>query len=92
MKADKCPVCEGKGIVDKKFYPDIAGDPEAPDYVDCRSCNGAGIVTVAETKEEYAEMMALLDEEGLADMGADMEEQLKEDEPPSTEAPPKDQE
>jgi len=52
MKAQKCPVCGGRGYVDADFYPDTQGGTSK--YVKCRTCNGTGIVYVPE--QDYMEM------------------------------------
>lgn len=36
-----CPVCKGKGVVDKEFYPDPKSNAL---YIKCRTCKGKGIV------------------------------------------------
>lgn len=37
---EKCPVCKGRGMVEKGFYP----DDETTEYPECRACDGKGIV------------------------------------------------
>lgn len=41
MAVYKCPVCEGRGFVNAGFYTNSKYDPFT---VNCRSCNGKGIV------------------------------------------------
>ena len=53
-KAQKCPVCEGKGVVPATFYPDTENQVG---YVTCRSCNGTGIVNVRSESEEVIEFL-----------------------------------
>lgn len=55
MKAQKCPVCDGKGKVPAEFYPDTKDSTLA--WVDCRSCNGTGIVVVQEEVEAVVELL-----------------------------------
>jgi len=43
----RCPVCGGNGLVPDGFYNITTGQWTAPTYVlsvNCRSCNGTGIV------------------------------------------------
>lgn len=43
----RCPVCGGNGLVPDGFYDTTTGQWTAPTYVlsvNCRSCNGTGIV------------------------------------------------
>jgi len=46
MKADKCPVCYGKGIVANGFYSttEQAWSSSSTTPETCRSCGGKGIV------------------------------------------------
>lgn len=50
MNPHICPVCNGKGLIDRDFYPDnylkTRGTSAAniKEYVTCRSCNGTGVV------------------------------------------------
>jgi hypothetical protein len=37
----KCPVCEGRGRVDRSFYGDTMN---ASKYLVCQSCHGTGVV------------------------------------------------
>lgn len=41
MRAQICPVCDGKGLVEKGFY-----DADEDETEECRSCNGAGYIFV----------------------------------------------
>ena len=36
----RCPVCEGKGLVQPGFYP----DSHDPQWAKCRSCSGSGVL------------------------------------------------
>lgn len=44
----KCPVCEGRGIVPGGFYLSTTGDIvyKSNAMVACRSCNGTGIIKI----------------------------------------------
>ena len=47
MTYQKCPVCEGRGIVPQGFYDYPVGqkcisDTNAPDF--CKSCRGTGVI------------------------------------------------
>jgi len=55
MKAQKCPVCDGKGKLPAEFYPDTA--ESTLKWVECRSCNGSGIVLVQEQVEGLLEFI-----------------------------------
>lgn len=48
MHAEKCPVCNGNGLVSNGFYNQVNGEwasgSTAPEK--CRSCNGKGWVEV----------------------------------------------
>lgn len=37
----KCPICNGKGVVPPKFYPDQA---DGDKWVQCRGCQGRGLI------------------------------------------------
>lgn len=45
MKAQKCPVCEGRGTVDANFY---ANEPRPGDTTasTCRACGGQGFILI----------------------------------------------
>ena len=40
MSVSICPVCKGKGRMNKSFYPDELGTG----YMHCRSCDGDGVI------------------------------------------------
>lgn len=40
----KCPVCEGRGTMPRSFYKDTPAKKEESGRVECKSCNGTGIV------------------------------------------------
>jgi DnaJ-class molecular chaperone len=49
MYTERCPVCEGRGVVPKGFYDETTGqwganstEPEI-----CRACNGRGFILVS---------------------------------------------
>ncbi len=44
MPAQKCPVCEGKGKVNSDFYPDLKNTTTTVGWINCRGCNGTGVV------------------------------------------------
>ena len=46
-KANRCPVCDGKGIVPAGFYSYGNGSTSTADET-CRSCKGTGYVVVPE--------------------------------------------
>ncbi len=46
----KCPICEGRGIVEFNFYNDKTGIGITPE--ECRTCEGIGILWDS-TSEEY---------------------------------------
>lgn len=53
MKAQVCPVCQGRGFVDAGFYDDPSKrwswvPNSAPKTEKCRTCKGEGIVRVRE--------------------------------------------
>lgn len=54
MPVDRCPVCNGNGLVSNGFYRQTSGywssTSTAPET--CRSCNGHGYI---QTKEECQE-------------------------------------
>jgi len=59
-RAQVCPVCEGRGIVPREFYPDLTETHCPAKYVVCRACNGTGIVwepAVSSTKIEFPEIV-----------------------------------
>jgi len=37
-----CPICRGKGVVRKGFYPDNTNIKEK--HIECRACKGRGII------------------------------------------------
>jgi len=37
-----CPICSGKGVVKKGFYPGNTNTDKK--YVECRACKGKGII------------------------------------------------
>ena len=88
MKAQKCPVCDGRGKLPAEFYPDTAYSSER--WVECRSCQGTGIVAVEDTTEmilkgieeklvegykesKEAEAMAEAEAEAMAEAEAEIE-------------------
>jgi len=74
MKAQKCPVCEGKGVVPAEFYPDTKDSTEK--WVTCRTCNGVGIVQV---QEEVEAVVSIL-EEKLKDLEKKIEKPVASEE------------
>lgn len=44
MQPYKCPVCVGKTVVPKDFYPSSLNPDINPLYEKCRSCEGSGVV------------------------------------------------
>ena len=44
----KCPVCNGKGVVNYNFYDIVNFESTAKDFspISCRTCFGAGIIKV----------------------------------------------
>ncbi len=54
MMAVTCPVCYGKGIVRKDFYEINGGTTTDGNHpVQCRSCNGRGIVFCEDNGMRY---------------------------------------
>ena len=51
IKAVKCPVCEGRGFVPAGFYNPSGGSGTAVSTEKCRSCGGAGWVSVYDWDE-----------------------------------------
>jgi hypothetical protein len=46
MKAQRCPICEGRGKVAADFYydePAVAPGSTNPRYIQCRTCHGSGL-------------------------------------------------
>jgi len=68
MKAQKCPVCEGKGKMPADFYPDTAETTEK--WVTCRTCNGSGIVVLEDEVEHIMQKL----EESLSEVPENIEE------------------
>lgn len=46
MKAQVCPICDGKGVVRLGFYPNT--DSTANEWPKCRACHGTGYIMCRE--------------------------------------------
>ena len=55
MKAHKCPVCNGRGLVPYGFYQSQSGKWTAGGIGDelCKSCHGSGVVWHEDKTEIY---------------------------------------
>jgi len=50
--AERCPVCNGNGVVDKGFYNQTSGQwVSAGGTEKCRSCDGNGYVLVPDEED-----------------------------------------
>ena len=49
---EMCPVCHGRGLMGRGFYPDNKG-LDVADWVKCRACGGKGVITEAPTTYPY---------------------------------------
>ena len=61
MKPNKCPTCDGKGMVPPGFYP----DGSETNWETCRSCEGGGIIV---TRSEAEEVISLLEDRLMGQM------------------------
>lgn len=51
--AERCPVCDGNGIVDAGFYNQTSGQwVSAGGTEKCRSCDGNGYILVPDEEED----------------------------------------
>ena len=67
----KCPICEGHGIVSGGFYHTIAGCSGISNVSSepCRNCNGSGVVYIEETERPTQTEM---DETSVRLLGVDI--------------------
>jgi predicted methyltransferase len=59
--AERCPICEGTGLVMNGFYDQTSGFWSTTDCSSetCRSCNGKGYVEVQSNEEIFNNILRL---------------------------------